>query len=98
MEIDEEMEKQKALEGRSPSPSSDEGNDDNGGMDNDDNDKFSGSKNRYMFFTEIAKEVAPMIDALFPEESGVRIIAEPGEPPSIDRSRAPSENLPNRDC
>ena len=33
---------------------------------------------RYMFFTEIAQEVAPMIDSLFPVESGVRVIAEPG--------------------
>ena len=31
-----------------------------------------------MYFTEIATQVAPMIDEMFPEESGVRIIAEPG--------------------
>lgn len=35
-------------------------------------------ENYYMFFTEIATKVAPMVDEMFPEESGVRIIAEPG--------------------
>lgn len=34
--------------------------------------------NRFMFFTEIAQQVSPVIDALFPPESGVRIIGEPG--------------------
>eukprot|EP00560_Eucampia_antarctica_P005641 CAMPEP_0197835490 /NCGR_PEP_ID=MMETSP1437-20131217/25890_1 /TAXON_ID=49252 ORGANISM="Eucampia antarctica, Strain CCMP1452" /NCGR_SAMPLE_ID=MMETSP1437 /ASSEMBLY_ACC=CAM_ASM_001096 /LENGTH=696 /DNA_ID=CAMNT_0043440957 /DNA_START=21 /DNA_END=2111 /DNA_ORIENTATION=+ len=33
---------------------------------------------RFMFFTEIAERVSPMLDRLFPEESGVRLIAEPG--------------------
>jgi diaminopimelate decarboxylase len=33
---------------------------------------------RFMFFTEIAQEVAPVIDELFPENSGVRVIGEPG--------------------
>ena len=33
---------------------------------------------RFMFFTEIAEQVAPVIDLLFPEESGVRVIGEPG--------------------
>ena len=74
VDIDEEMEKQKEREGRSPSPNN---SDDTNSNNNDDN-KFVGS-DRYMFFTEIAEEIAPMIDALFPEESGVRIIAEPGE-------------------
>mmetsp|Transcript_18467 Transcript_18467/g.42272 ORF Transcript_18467/g.42272 Transcript_18467/m.42272 type:complete len:706 (+) Transcript_18467:75-2192(+) len=32
----------------------------------------------FMFFTEIADAVRPIIDKLFPEEEGVRIIAEPG--------------------
>lgn len=32
----------------------------------------------YMYFTEIASKVAPMIDDMFPIESGVRVIAEPG--------------------
>jgi ornithine decarboxylase len=31
-----------------------------------------------MFFSDIAEKVRPMIDELFPEESGVRLIAEPG--------------------
>merc|ERR1712071_432660 len=31
-----------------------------------------------MFFTEIADKVRPMLDELFPESSGVRLIAEPG--------------------
>jgi hypothetical protein len=33
---------------------------------------------RFMFFTEIAQQVAPVIETLFPSESGVRIIGEPG--------------------
>lgn len=33
---------------------------------------------RFMFFTEIAERVRPMLDRLFPPESGVRLIAEPG--------------------
>jgi ornithine decarboxylase len=32
----------------------------------------------FMYFNEIAEAVAPMIDQYFPEESGVRLIAEPG--------------------
>ncbi|CAJ1954113.1 unnamed protein product [Cylindrotheca closterium] len=35
-------------------------------------------ENHFMFFTEIAAEVAPAIDRYFPESSGVRLIAEPG--------------------
>jgi len=37
-----------------------------------------GEDDRFMFFTEIADKVRPMLDELFPEESGVRLIAEPG--------------------
>mmetsp|Transcript_40292 Transcript_40292/g.115775 ORF Transcript_40292/g.115775 Transcript_40292/m.115775 type:complete len:687 (-) Transcript_40292:40-2100(-) len=33
---------------------------------------------RFMFFTEIAEQVAPIIDNLFPPESGIRVIGEPG--------------------
>mmetsp|Transcript_19593 Transcript_19593/g.36564 ORF Transcript_19593/g.36564 Transcript_19593/m.36564 type:complete len:513 (+) Transcript_19593:1903-3441(+) len=33
---------------------------------------------RFMFFTEIAEQVAPIIDRLFPAESGVKVIGEPG--------------------
>ena len=33
---------------------------------------------RFMFFNEIAEQVAPIIDELFPPESNVRVIAEPG--------------------
>lgn len=36
------------------------------------------TEHRFMYFSEIAEEVAPIIDELFPESSGVRIIAEPG--------------------
>ena len=36
------------------------------------------TEEKYMFFQEIATKVAPMIDEMFPVESGVRIIAEPG--------------------
>jgi len=35
-------------------------------------------EDHFMFFTEIAEQVAPVIDRLFPERSGVRIIGEPG--------------------
>lgn len=37
-----------------------------------------GEENRFMFFTEIAEQVARVLDQLFPESSGIRIIAEPG--------------------
>lgn len=33
---------------------------------------------RFMFFDEIAAHVAPVLDDIFPESSGVRLIAEPG--------------------
>ncbi|KAG7340727.1 orn/DAP/Arg family decarboxylase [Nitzschia inconspicua] len=33
---------------------------------------------RFMFFKEIAEQVAPIIDRLFPVETGVRVIGEPG--------------------
>jgi ornithine decarboxylase len=45
------------------------------GKPEDDKDREEG---RFMFFTEIAQQVAPIIDQLFPLESGVKIIAEPG--------------------
>lgn len=35
-------------------------------------------EDRYMTFTEVAEQVAPVLDRLFPAESGVRIIGEPG--------------------
>ena len=35
-------------------------------------------EDRFMFFSEIAQEVAPVLDRLFPEGSGVRLIGEPG--------------------
>ncbi|GKY99228.1 hypothetical protein MPSEU_000878100 [Mayamaea pseudoterrestris] len=41
---------------------------------NDDDDQ----QNRFMYFKEIAAQVAPVIDRLFPIESGVRVIGEPG--------------------
>jgi diaminopimelate decarboxylase len=37
-----------------------------------------GGDDRFMFFTEIAEFVGPVLDRLFPAESGVRIIGEPG--------------------
>jgi ornithine decarboxylase len=35
-------------------------------------------EDRFMFFNEIAAQVAPVIDQLFPPEDGVRVIGEPG--------------------
>jgi ornithine decarboxylase len=35
-------------------------------------------QNRFMFFKEIAGQVAPVIERLFPVESGIRVIGEPG--------------------
>lgn len=48
--------------------------------DDDDDEKpdDNNKEDRFMFFTEIAEQVAPVLDRLFPEASGVRIIAEPG--------------------
>ena len=34
--------------------------------------------NPYMFFDEIAEQVSPLLDEIFPESSGVKLIAEPG--------------------
>jgi ornithine decarboxylase len=50
------------------------------------NDEKEGAKSdeeikdddQFMYFTEIAEQVAPCIDKLFPIESGVRVIGEPG--------------------
>jgi len=39
---------------------------------------LDGHEDRFMFFTEIAEQVAPLVDELFPPSSGVRIIGEPG--------------------
>mmetsp|Transcript_51180 Transcript_51180/g.75947 ORF Transcript_51180/g.75947 Transcript_51180/m.75947 type:complete len:410 (+) Transcript_51180:79-1308(+) len=36
------------------------------------------SENHFMYFNDIAAQVSPMLDSLFPKNSGVRIIAEPG--------------------
>lgn len=41
-------------------------------------DSEAETNNHFMFFSEIAEQVAPAIDRLFPAESGVRIIGEPG--------------------
>jgi diaminopimelate decarboxylase len=41
-------------------------------------DEVEDEPERFMFFTEIAEAVAPVIDEIFPIESGVRIIGEPG--------------------
>ncbi|CAB9512458.1 Ornithine decarboxylase [Seminavis robusta] len=58
-------------------------------LDDEDADKVEGktaeeaenvdeSNDRFMFFTEIAEQVAPVIDQLFPPEQGVHVIGEPG--------------------
>jgi diaminopimelate decarboxylase len=51
-------------------------------IDDDDNDEGMTEKDneadRFMFFKEIAEQVAPIVDRLFPIDSGVKIIAEPG--------------------
>jgi hypothetical protein len=38
----------------------------------------NGEEKGLMFFNEIAESIAPILDELFPPDSGVRIIAEPG--------------------
>ena len=43
-----------------------------------DDDGDEGKERQYMYFNEIAEAVAPMLDEMFPPESGVQIIAEPG--------------------
>ena len=53
------------VEGKSASSKSDE-------------EEADEAKDHFMFFTEIAETVAPIIDRMFPPESGVRLIAEPG--------------------
>lgn len=54
-------------------------------LDEDDENKVEGKpgdeeeeEDRFMFFTEIAEQVAPIVDELFPPESGIRVIGEPG--------------------
>lgn len=53
-------------------------------LDEEDADEVEGTgkeqenQDRFMFFNEIAEEVAPAIDRIFPPASGVRIIGEPG--------------------
>ena len=37
-----------------------------------------GNDDRFMYFQEIAEQVQPVIDRLFPPESGVRVVGEPG--------------------
>lgn len=48
------------------------------GIKSDDESSQDDSKSHFMFFSEIAEKVAPIIDDLFPVESGVRVIGEPG--------------------
>jgi hypothetical protein len=43
-----------------------------------DDDQSKAADDRFLCFSEIAEEIGPVLDRLFPEESGVRIIAEPG--------------------
>jgi len=67
LEDENEQDKQIALEGKS------ESSDDNAAPEE------SGTKGeQFMFFSDIAEQVAPMIDCMFPPESGVRVIGEPG--------------------
>ena len=58
----------------------DEGKEENEGLEEnakkEDEDEDEGD--HFMYFTEIATKVAPMLDEMFPPESGVRLIAEPG--------------------
>ncbi len=48
------------------------------GTEHGSDDGASEEPDRFMFFKEIAEYVAPIIDDLFPEDSGVRVIGEPG--------------------
>jgi len=41
-------------------------------------DSEESADDHFMFFSEIAEQVAPMIDEIFPADTGVRVIAEPG--------------------
>jgi diaminopimelate decarboxylase len=54
-------------------------------IDEEDNDldegkaeEEAGEVDRFMFFKEIAEQVAPIVDRLFPVETGVKVIGEPG--------------------
>ena len=53
-----------------------EGLDNANGSSNDKKEEQEGDNTPYMFFLEIAEQVAPMIDELFPPD--VRVIGEPG--------------------
>ena len=46
--------------------------------DQPDDEEQDGEDGKLMFFSEIAEAIVPIMDALFPPESNVRIIAEPG--------------------
>lgn len=46
--------------------------------DSEDGKSEETEEERFMFFKEIAEQVAPIVDRLFPVESGVRVIGEPG--------------------
>ena len=46
--------------------------------DQPDDEEQDGEDGKLMFFSEIAEAIVPIMDALFPSESNVRIIAEPG--------------------
>lgn len=48
------------------------------GIEHGSDDGESEGSERFMYFKEIAEYVSPIIDDLFPEESGVRVIGEPG--------------------
>eukprot|EP00566_Odontella_aurita_P006974 CAMPEP_0113547708 /NCGR_PEP_ID=MMETSP0015_2-20120614/12502_1 /TAXON_ID=2838 /ORGANISM="Odontella" /LENGTH=724 /DNA_ID=CAMNT_0000448285 /DNA_START=597 /DNA_END=2771 /DNA_ORIENTATION=+ /assembly_acc=CAM_ASM_000160 len=53
-------------------------NDDIEGKEQDSDKDEDGGDKPLMYFNEIAEAIVPIMDELFPPESGVRIIAEPG--------------------
>lgn len=56
----------------------DEGKEENEGLEENAKKEDEDEGDHFMYFTEIATKVAPMLDEMFPPESGVRLIAEPG--------------------
>lgn len=52
--------------------------DDKEGKESDEERSEDEKERQYMYFNEIAEAIAPMLDAMFPPSSGVKIIAEPG--------------------
>jgi len=55
-----------------------EGSEDEGIESTAKKDETTVVDDHFMFFNEIAEQVAPLLDEMFPEETGIRLIAEPG--------------------